>query len=448
MNKRLFMTSVLLFSLLANLRGQQPQQQASPSPSPERTPAAPQQNAPRDEDQEVIRITTSLVQVDAVVTKDGKQVTDLKPEDFEIFEDGKPQTITQFSYVSNVPAASDGNPSTAAASQPRDTRGLPTVPVRLQPNDVRRTFALVVDDLGISAESMPIVKQQLRKFLDKQLQPNDLVSILNTGGSEVGALQQFTTDKRVLSSAVEHLKWNPCSRGGTNVFGGALIPLCSQGTRDSTLQVLRFILRGMRDLPGRKSMVVFSDSLPLAEPAVDLVGFEDPGVGQLSGELAVGKKSDDPGIGDQMNATSSPSSMVAALQRIAELAIRASVVIYAVDTRGLQVTGWQARDKINPAPQHIRDQETTAVLGSRSAFLTDGREGGQLIASETGGFAVYNSNDFGLQRVMDDQRGYYLIGYRPQDETFNRRFHHIKVRAKGGGLEVRTRKGFYGVTEG
>jgi hypothetical protein len=139
--------------------------------------------------------------------------------------------------------------------------------------------------------------------------------------------------------------------------------------------------------------------------------------------------------------------MIAALHRIAEMAIRASVVIYAVDTRTLQVTGWQAMDRITPGPQHLRDQQTTSTLSVRSEFLTAGREGGRLIASETGGFAVYNSNDFGLQRVMDDQRGYYLIGYRPNDETFNRRFHTIKVRVKGGGLVVRTRKGFYGVTE-
>jgi VWFA-related protein len=446
MNKRLLVTLVLLFSLVPNLRGQQPVQSPSPSPVPEQPPAAQPQTA-RDDDQDVVRITTSLVQIDAVVTKDGKQVTDLKAEDFEIFEDGKPQTITQFSYVSNVPVASATVPKIAAAS-PRDPKGPPVVPVRVQPNEVRRTVALVIDDLGISGESVSIVKQQLRKFLDTQLQPNDLVSIVNTGGSEVGALQQFTTDKRLLSSAVERLRWNPCSRGGTNVFGGAGARLCSTGTLGRSMQVLRFVLQGMRDLPGRKSMVVFSGSMPYEEPGVEIVGFENTGVGSTRGQLSVGKKSDDPGIGDQLNPQGSTSSTIASLQRITELAIRASVVIYTSDTRGLQVTGWQAMDR-NPIAQsqHERDQQTMSTLSSRSAFLTSGREGAGLMARETGGFSVYNSNDFGMQRVMDDQRGYYLIGYRPNDETFNRRFHQIKVRAKGNGLEVRTRKGFYGITE-
>lgn len=58
-----------------------------------------------------------------------------------------------------------------------------------------------------------------------------------------------------------------------------------------------------------------------------------------------------------------------------------------------------------------------------------------------------NTNDFGLPRVVRDQDGYYLIGYRPSGETFNRSFHHIKARVKRSGLTVRTREGFYGLSD-
>jgi len=430
MNTRLLVTLVLLFSLVPNLRGQQPAPTPSPSPLPERVAVEAPQTAPRADDQDVVRITTSLVQIDAVVTKDGNQVTDLRAEDFEIFEDGKPQTITQFSYVSNIPAATI--PNTAAASR-RDPNGPPVVPVRAQPHAVRRTVALVIDDLGIAAENIPAVRKQLRKFLDTQLQPNDLVSIVSTGGREVGALQQFTTDKRVLNSAVERLGWNPCSRAGTNVFGGSGRPLCD--TLDRSKEVLRFVVQGMRDLPGRKSMVVFSGSLPLHKPEMELGGF----VGSGDDEMSL----------PQLNSEAPTSSDIASLHRITEQAIRASVVIYFADTRGLQTLGWQAMDQ-TPAgqPRSVRQaQELMSSPFGRTKFLRINREAGQLIAKETGGFSVYNTNDFGLQRVLDDQRGYYLIGYRPTDETFNRSFHQVKVRAKGSGLEVRTRKGFYGITE-
>jgi hypothetical protein len=75
------------------------------------------------------------------------------------------------------------------------------------------------------------------------------------------------------------------------------------------------------------------------------------------------------------------------------------------------------------------------------------REGAELLAKKTGGFQVRNSNGFQLDRILEDQRGYYLLGYRPTEETFNRQFHQIKVRVKSSGLTVRTRSGFFGVTE-
>lgn len=442
MNRRLLISFAVLLSLCFNLRGQRPIPQ--PSPTSDRSGAAQPQNPTPDDDPDVVRITANLVQIDAVVTKDGKHVTDLKPEDFEIFEDDKPQAITQFSYVSNVPAS-------VAAAKPMASRPAdpltPVVPVKVRPNETRRTFVLLVDDLGISADTMGRLKRQLRKFLDQQLQPNDLVSIITTGGNEVGALQQFTTDKRILSSAVEHLRWDPCSRGGSNVFGGSRPQLCSQSTIGRTLQVLRFALQGMRELPGRKSLVVFSGSLPYERQEGPLSGFEGTSTESLSVEAAPQTSGNDPGIGDQLTPQNAASAMVAALRRIAELAIRASVVIYAVDTRGLETTGWQAMDRPVGGAQHVRDRATASMLSARSGFLVDGRDGGKLLAKDTGGFAVFNSNDFGLDRVMEDQAGYYLIGYRPNDETFDRRFHHIRVRAKRSGVEVRTRKGFYGISE-
>src|SRR5215212_6438616 len=67
-------------------------------------PGVPETEA-HDED-DVVRITSNLVQIDAVVTdKKGRQVTDLRADEFEILADGKPQKITNFSYVQNVPGA-------------------------------------------------------------------------------------------------------------------------------------------------------------------------------------------------------------------------------------------------------------------------------------------------------------------------------------------------------
>src|SRR3989440_529996 len=90
--KRILILLPLFFALCVSIGIAQ-----QPSPSP--TPAARQPTTQKPEDEDIVRITTNLVQVDAVVTdKNGKIVTDLKPEEVQIFEDGRQQKITHFSY--------------------------------------------------------------------------------------------------------------------------------------------------------------------------------------------------------------------------------------------------------------------------------------------------------------------------------------------------------------
>jgi hypothetical protein len=133
-------------------------------------------------------------------------------------------------------------------------------------------------------------------------------------------------------------------------------------------------------------------------------------------------------------------------------------VIYSIDTRGLAYTGITAADSMfNPmsgtmgrAPTSNARQITNTInstLSARSAAMTMGREGSELIARQTGGFIVRNSNDFGLKRIAEDQSGYYLLAYRPSEQTFNRQFHHIKLSVKRKGLAVRTRNGFLGISK-
>src|SRR2546421_3793372 len=427
MVQRPLLSLMLLIALLPCATGQQSQQRPTPEPSPATTQP---QNPPDVDSQDVVKITTNLVQVDAVVTKDGKQVTDLKPEDFLLFEDGKPQTITNFSYISNVSTV----PSNVAVTPPgKDKNGAPVIPAAVRPHDMRRTIALVIDDLGMSFQSVAFARNQARKFLNEQLQPNDLVAIIHTSG-EVGALQQFTTDRRMLSNAIDRLRWYPCSRTGVDVFapvGTPAVPVelpcgSSRNIR-GTLQVLRFIVEGMRELQGRTSLVLMSDELPIET--------QEPGTTTQTAE-------DDDVAGDRTN-------YQAQLKKVAELAIRASVVIYAVDARGLKYTGLTAADKFTfPPRQNVQpDQVLNRIMSNRSMAMTAGREGSELIAKQTGGFVVRNSNDFGLKKIAEDQNGYYLLGYRPTEETFNRKFHHLKVTVKGRGLTVRTREGFFGIGE-
>ena len=454
---------LLLITFAINLQGQEPRP-GPPSPPPV---------LKAEQDPDVVRITTNLVQVDLVVTKDGKQVKDLKPEDFEILEDGRAQQITHFAYVStNTSSPIEQAPLATTKNEPE----APVIPKPPVPQEVKRTIAIVVDDLGMSFESMANLRTYLRKFLSENLRPNDLIAIIRTGGY-VGALQQFTADPRVLSSAISELKWHPCSRVGASVLASerSLVtfnvperPLnsrlppdrspgssqvarptvanesnaCSIGSSLSySISALRFILKGMRELPGRKSMMVISDNLPLQaqETAPVDFGFKRP-VRENANLIDMSTQS---------------TSYADGLHGLTELAIRSSVVIYGIASQRLQTTGPAASDEISFPPTAARgmrpraDQpETlTRLIRSRSMELLRNTDGTEVLAKETGGFVVRNKNDFGLEKVFEDQSGYYLIGYRPAGTTFDRRFHTIQAHVKRGGVTVRTRSGFYGVED-
>ncbi len=416
---------LLLVSLCATGTGQTQQAPTSPPQSPTKI----------DQD-DVVKITTNLVQVDAVVTKDGKLVKDLRAEDFEIYEDGRKQDITSFTYISNItkeaktPSANPPNPnSPPASSRP------------LEPNEPRRVIALVVDDLGLSVQSIDAVKRQITKLIDQELAPNDLVAIIRTGGT-VGALQQFTGDRRLIDKALSQVKWNICSRVGTSVLT-AIDPLIRRNAQETiacgntssnsileTMRALRFIVESMGEMPGRKSLVFFSDSLPIEEQ--DFTSTFSPS------EESVGAAS---------LISADNRNFGAMLYRIAEKAIRSSVVIYTIDAGGLQYTGLTAADNLsNVAIPEFKDR-ANQVMRTRALQIQQKQEGSELIAKETGGFLVRNSNNFQLDRIMEDQSGYYLLGYRPTEDTFNRKFHHIKARVKKSGLTLRTRYGFFGVSE-
>src|SRR5262249_16931076 len=180
------MRSLVAIVLIAQIASTAFSQQPAPSPTPPT-------NQQKPEDVDIVRITSNLVQVDAVITdKDGKVVPDLKPDEVEISEDGRKQKITHFSYNAlETPA-----PENRVKSAP-DKNAVPIPPGTLKPEDVRRTIAIVVDDLGLSFESTYYVRRALKKFVDEQIQPGDLVAIIRTGGG-IGALQQFTNDKRQL----------------------------------------------------------------------------------------------------------------------------------------------------------------------------------------------------------------------------------------------------------
>jgi VWFA-related protein len=382
-------------------------------------------------DGDVVRITTNLVQVDAVVTdKNGKPITDLKPEELQLLEDNRPQKLTHFSYI----AAGTTEP---AKPVDRDNK-LPDIPPdRLRPEDVRRTIALVVDDLGLSFQSTHFVRRALKQFVDQQMQSGDLVAIIRTSGG-IGALQQFTSDKRQLYAAIDHIKWYAGGRTGIGAFVpptpgrfGDQVDAKSKELEDfrndlfsvGTLGAVSYVVRGLSDLPGRKSILLISDGFKISE--------REP----------VGR-------------TTSTDRTLQRLHQLIDETSRASVVIHTINASGLQARSLRAEDSManagNSSGARTSDQVEEAMR-DRGNDAFDLQSGLDYLADETGGMAIHNSNDIaaGIKKVIDD-KGYYLIGYRPDQTTFDRRtgrrtFHHLSLKVlRSGQFNVRMRNGFYG----
>lgn len=423
------LTIVAAFLFVVGVDGQD----VTPKPTP--TPV-------QVEDGQVVKITTNLIQLDVSITdKSGKPITDIRPDEITIYENGVKQELIGFSFVSN--------PQPKREKQANADSNIPEPPVEIRPEQVRRTIALVVDDLTLSFVSAAYTRRALKKYVDEQMQPGDLVGIIRTGAG-IGALQQFTSNKQQLYAAIERVKWNPKGVGRFGSFDPieptmtetlrrqgdpSLVAFdeedldaereFKQGQSDfresiftaGTLGALNYIVNGMAELPGRKSVIMFSDGLKI------------------------------------FNRTEGGSIMASRtmefLKKLIGEANRKSVVFYPLDARGLEYTGFTAVDQVyDPNTQNDGVQDSISdQLNDRNTDFFNSQQGLYYLAEQTGGFAYTNKNDLsaGMQKVLEDQ-SYYLVAYQPTDETFDaekRKFNKVEIKVTRDNAKARHRSGFF-----
>lgn len=362
-----------------------------------------------------IRVTVDLVQVDAVVTDaKGGHIADLKPEDFRIFEDGKPQKITHFSLIEAEKDQSARSPAAHHGSAPAGSPvfiGVSPAPPRR--SDIQRTLVLLADDLGLSADDIPAVRSAMKNFVDREMQPGDLVSIM-TSSRGMGASAQLTSDKRQIYASIGAIHYVPGRTGLTwyvpvRKFDAAsryesevnkrLAAVRNPFVGAGTASALSLVIQGLREMPGRKAIALFSDGLP-----------------QSAGGII-------------------------------EMANRASVSIYTFDPRGLASFYMTAVDHVAPA---LADAEQAA----REAAYRASQRSLEELARGTAGLFFHDNNDLdrGLTAALNDMSSYYLIGYQPHRDDFDLvhgrpRYHTIEVKVLRPGLHVRSRAGFAGVPD-
>ncbi|HEY6293375.1 MAG TPA: VWA domain-containing protein [Terriglobia bacterium] len=399
----------------------------SPAQTPQTTtpPATASGAATRQGNTFLLRVQTNVVLVDVRVTdKRGQPVTDLKPGDFRVLEDGAEQKITSFSLENIAQLASAGGEGGAPAII--DLGKLPTVVSPAQVNKMvqdHRMLVLFFDLSSMQVDDLLRAVRSAENFVRKQLTPADLVAI-TTYSSDLRVVQNFTNDRDELQKAIKGIRTGESASlaaqgetgaaGGTSATGEEIVTedTSEAFTPDETefnifntdekLAALESLADLLRGVPGRKSVIHFSS------------GLEKTGIENQA----------------QLRATT-------------DAANRANVSFYTVDARGL--VGLPPGGDASSASASGAAAYTGSAYYSQLSSLEGGRETLASLATDTGGRTFYDMNDFSqaFTDVQKDNTTYYLLGYTPSNGKSDGRFRRIRVEVTRPGVKVQARPGYY-----
>jgi VWFA-related protein len=372
----------------------------------------------------------NFVEIHAIVTDErGNLVRDLTKDDFEVFEDGKPQSPSVFSLVDLL------------IERPL-TPSFTTQPVEPDVQSTARSFdgrlyVLVLDDLHTTTLRSQLVRDAAKRFIQQYVGANDLAAVVHTSGRE-DAAQELTGNRRLLLAAVDK-------------FLGQKLP---SATAEKLAVHLRDVDRTRSESSDSSTSQSQSSRDPIQDPhdaergfnarrALELVKNVAGWMADIHGRrksVIFFSEGIDYDIYDVFNNRSATSVMQDARDAIAA-AQRANVGIYAVDPRGLTQLGDEtiAIASLSDNPQ-VRE-------GSPAAFQRElllAQESLIALADETGGMAVVRTNDIpgALARMASENSTYYLLGYQTDASRSPGRFRKIEVRVKRPGLQVRARRGY------
>ena len=402
-------------------------------------------HAQAQEPDDVVKVKSNLVNIDVIVKdKKGKYISDLKPEDFTVSENGVAQKIEFFDApVTRTETRKPGETVAAAPAAPATA--------------TRNYIALVLDSQSTDFTNMKPVREGAIKYVREQVTDADAVAILSvTNGLQM--LQPFTQDKARLIASLEKLgsadaksfeqkdvaesianireflKNNESlgpitSTGGGSAAARVMIAqhVLQQFIRLRTalslqqarpvLAALAALAEGLRPIPGKKTLVLFSQ------------GFVTPAV--LDWQV----------------------------QSTIDIANRANVAIYIIDSAGLRA-GAPASGSLVPASplagvSAITNQEQRIrAVGGETVFDNVRQEGQSReydilyrISGDTGGKFLKGNNDIGLglERINQEIQARYTIAYRSTNQTFDGTFRKVKIEVRRPDVQIMSRSGYYAI---
>lgn len=398
------------------------------------------QTRPQQDQSEIVRVNTELVQTDiSVVDKRGHFVRGLKADQFELRVDGKPQALSFFEQVATgssneaaqLAAAREGTVSKTALVNNDDKPG----------SDRGRVIFFFVDDVHLAGDSLTRARSVLAHFIENKMTRNDRVAIVSTSG-QIGFLQQLTDNKAVLREAISRLnyRYNPettaskvtitevdanllANHGDRGLFAYLVEATMKEFQMKGPINAVNIVKNRIRQinaqskiaeidtLSGLKSLV--RSSAPL--PGRKLVFF----------------------ISDGFVVDIKRSNGADVMRSVTNEAARVGVVIYTLDTRSNSF-GSSVDVSKNDYPDF-----SSRTAGRTLAESKTPQEPLETLAAETGGRSYLNSNalDEGVDEALSETSDYYLLAWRPDAERQRRGKSRLEVTIKDRpDLRVRMRQ--------
>ena len=374
-----------------------------------------------------IVVNTNLVVLDVtVLDKSGKVVAGLKKSDFQVLEDGKPQDVKIFEFqkLENDPAASKmpaAPPTLAVASAPTPKVAAakpgftPSQPGAIRFQD-RRLVVMLFDMSSMQPDDQVHANEAAIKFLNTNLQPNDVVAIM-VNSTSLSVAQDFTNDKDALIAVIKKLSIGQTSdlasagTTGDMTTGedtGAAFESDETETNifstDQKLVALETAAKMLASLPEKKALVYFS--------------------------AGVGKS----GVDNQ-----------AQLRSTVAAAVRSNVAFYPIDISGL--VALPPGGDATHANQRGTGMFTGSAQASQKQSFDDKQETLVTLAEDTGGKAFLDNNDLAgeIRDARDDVHSYYILGFYSTNSKEDGKFRRIQVKLNKPGLQAKLdyRDGYY-----
>jgi VWFA-related protein len=370
-----------------------------------------------------VRVAVEEMRLDAVVLdRKGSQVTNLTIDDFEIRQDGVPQKLISAIYINENQAQPKAQPGVAKGSKLS-----PPIPTpMLTSKDVRRTFVFVIENIDIEFAQIYDARRALRKFVETQMQPGDLVAIVPTAGGDT-EIQTFASNKQHLFKIIDNLQWSGWSKKGISYTDVAAIGNTDRYERyDPMIQLsaIGYCINVLQDIPGRKSLILISRNVMIESR--NIYEYE---------------------------------RLQTRYNLLADAALRAGVVIHTLDIE--QLSGpekiyeeFGAEHGLIGDSNSVNDGSIFRKRDDRVSKIVALAINGKKripLSEKTGGLFLtdsnYSSSPSGIGRASEMIKGYYLLTYIPPADTFNKdaqkSYLSIRIKVKKPGCEVHSRDGFY-----